>query len=127
MRNSHFTAIIYGWISILVIILLASMLLTIVIRFSTVSEFTLSYLTLIIGLLTLFIGGVVAGLKAKENGWIIGSLTGLGFTLLTFFIQYLGYNEMFSIQQAIYHMTYILAATVGSIIGVNLMSKNKSA
>lgn len=127
MKNSHLVAIVYGWVTILVIILLSSMLLAVVIRFTKISEFTLSYLTLIIGLLTLFIGGVVAGLKGKEKGWVIGGLTGIGFTLLTFFIQYLGFNALFSFQQLIFHITYILAATVGSIVGVNLISTNQNA
>ncbi|MBO1003414.1 TIGR04086 family membrane protein [Pseudogracilibacillus auburnensis] len=127
MKNNHLMAIVYGWVAILVLVLLSSMLLSVLIRFTNVSEFTLSYITLTIGLLSLFIGGVIAGLKGKEKGWILGSLTGIGFTLLTFFIQYLGYNAMFSLQQLIFHITYILAAMIGSIIGVNLIVSNKKA
>jgi len=127
MKNSHLIAIVYGWITILVLILLTSMLLSLFVRFTAISEFTFSYITLTIGLITLFIGGIVAGLKGKEKGWIIGALTGGGFTLLTFLVQYLGFNEVFSMQQTIYHITYILAAIVGSIVGVNLLVPNKSS
>src|SRR5690625_1987445 len=127
MKNSHLIAIVYGWITILVLILLTSMLLSLFVRFTAMSEFTFSYITLTIGLITLFIGGIVAGLKGKEKGWIIGALTGGGFTLLTFLVQYLGFNEVFSMQQTIYHITYILAAIVGSIVGVNLLVPNKSS
>ncbi|MEI3614830.1 TIGR04086 family membrane protein [Pseudogracilibacillus sp. SO30301A] len=126
MKNSYLVAVVYGWISILVLILISSSFLSLIVRFTTVSEFTLSYISLTIGLVTLFIGGIIAGLKGKENGWIVGILTGGGFTLLTFLIQYLGFNEVFSIKQSIYHLTYILAAVVGSIIGVNLMTNKAS-
>ncbi len=127
VKNSYLVAVVYGWISILVLILISSTFLSLVVRFTTVSEFTLSYISLTIGLVTLFIGGIIAGLKGKENGWIVGILTGGGFTLLTFLIQYLGFNEVFSIKQSIYHLTYILAAVVGSIIGVNLMTNKASS
>lgn len=127
MKNSYVVAVVYGWITILVLVLISSLLLSFVIRFTAISEFTLSYISLTIGLITLFIGGMIAGLKGKDKGWIIGALTGVGFTLLTFMIQYLGFNEMFSVQQTIYHMTYILAAIVGSIIGVNLIVANKTS
>lgn len=126
VKNSYLVAVVYGWISILVLILISSSFLSLIVRFTTVSEFTLSYISLTIGLVTLFIGGIIAGLKGKENGWIVGILTGGGFTLLTFLIQYLGFNEVFSIKQSIYHLTYILAAVVGSIIGVNLMTNKAS-
>jgi len=126
MKNTYLLAVVYGWITILVLILISSTILSLAVRLTTISEFTLSYLTLTIGLISLFIGGIIAGLKGKEKGWIIGILTGIGFTLLTFLIQYLGYNEIFSIQQTVYHITYILAAIVGSIIGVNLITTKQT-
>lgn len=125
--NSFLKAVIYGWVAILVLILISSLLLSLVVKFTSISEFTLSYITLTIGLVTLFIGGIIAGLKGKENGWVVGALTGGGFTLLTFLIQFLGFNETFSTQQTIYHLTYILAAIIGSIIGVNLFVSNKAS
>src|SRR5699024_8991423 len=126
MNNNYLKAIVYGWITILVLILLSSVILSVVVRFTAISEFTLSYITLTIGLIALFVVGIISGLKGKENGWMLGALTGVGFTLLTFFVQYLGFNELFSVGQLIYHATYILAAIVGSVIGVNLIVPSKS-
>lgn len=120
MKNGYFMAIIYGWITIFVLILLSSTFLSILMRFMNITEFMLSYLSLTIGIISLLIGGIVAGIKGKEKGLVIGALTGIGFTLLTFFIQYLGYNETFTMQQFIYHIAYIISAMIGSIIGVNL-------
>jgi putative membrane protein (TIGR04086 family) len=77
---------------------------------------------LVIGLISLFIGGLVAGIKGKEKGWITGILTGVGFTLFTFLVQYLGFQQGFSIEQSIHHVAYVLAALFGGVIGVNILS-----
>src|SRR5699024_1753223 len=127
MKNSYLTAVVYGWITVLVLVLISSLLLSLVVRFTAISEVTLSYITLTIRLIALFVGGIISGLKGKENGWVVGALTGAGFTLLTFLVQYLGFDEIFSIQQTVYHTTYILAAVVGGIIGVNLSPKDQTA
>src|SRR5690625_3210453 len=107
MKNTYITALLFGWITTFILILLASVFLSIIIRFTFMTEYTLSYLALAIGIISLLIGGMVAGIKGKEKGWVIGALTGVGFTFLTFLIQYLGYNEVFTMQQLIYHITYI--------------------
>ena len=120
-------ALVYGWTTILFMTLTAGALLSLIIRYSNIQPSTLSYITLAVGLLTLFVGGFIAGVKGKNKGWVIGLLTGLGFTLLIFFIQYLGYNELFSMKQTVYHGVYLLCAIFGSIIGVNLAGNNQES
>lgn len=126
MNRTSLMAIVYGWIAALIIIFLASSIVVFIIKFTSISEVTLGFITLAIGLTTLFIGGIVAGLKAKEKGWLIGLIIGLGFALLTFTVQYLGVNVTFTIEQVIYHSTYTLAAIIGSIFGVNLSNNQAS-
>ena len=94
MKGNQFTALLYGWIVVLLLVLFASMILALFLKFSSLDEATLSWLTLVIGLISLFIGGLVAGLKGKSKGWVIGSLIGVGFTLFVFFVQYLGYKQI---------------------------------
>src|SRR5699024_1870536 len=112
-------ALLYGWTIILFIVLTSSAVLAIVIKHSNITEQTLSYITLIIGLVTLFIGGLVAGLRGKSNGWMLGFIVGLCFSLLILLIQYLGFNELFSLNQNLFRIAYILCAVVGSIVGAN--------
>lgn len=126
MNRTSLMAIVYGWITALIMIFIASSIVALIIKFTNISEVTLGFITLAIGLITLFIGGIVAGLKAKEKGWLIGLIIGLGFALLTFIVQYLGVNVTFTIQQVVYHSTYTLAAIIGGIFGVNL-SNNQVA
>lgn len=126
MRKQQFIALMYGWIIVLGLILIASIILAFLLRFTTFSEPTLTWVALVIGLIALFIGGMVAGVKGKSKGWIIGAITGLGFTLLTFLVQYLGYQQGFSMEQSIHHLGYILAAVFGGVIGVNVVGPQEN-
>jgi putative membrane protein (TIGR04086 family) len=123
LQRSFFSAVLYGWIVIIIILLLASLVLALIIRFLNMTEISVSYISLIIGFITLLIGGLVAGIKGKENGLMIGLFTGIGFTILTFIVQYLGYDTVFSVKQSLYHLGYIICAVLGSIIGVNFASQ----
>lgn len=118
------TALLYGWIVVFGIILITSIILAFVLRFSSLNEPTLSWITLTLGLITLFIGGLVAGIKGKAKGWIIGATIGIGFTLFIFLVQYLGYQQSFTMQQSLHHLGYILAAVIGGVIGVNVVVVN---
>ncbi|WP_164668501.1 TIGR04086 family membrane protein [Virgibacillus doumboii] len=122
MRKQQFIALMYGWIVVLGLILLSSIILAFLLRFTTMGESTLSWVTLAVGLICLFIGGIVAGIKGKQKGWIIGSATGLGFTLFTFLVQYLGYQQVFTMEQSLHHLGFIVAALIGGVLGVNMGS-----
>lgn len=125
MRNNQFTALLYGWIVIFSLVFLTSVMFALLLRFTNLNEQTLSWTTLVVGLISLFIGGLVAGVKGKSKGWIIGGITGVGFTLFVFLVQYLGYKQSFSLEQSLHHLGYILAALVGGVFGVNFVSSEK--
>jgi|SRR5690625_285640 len=122
MNRSTIIAVGYGWITLFILVLIFALFTSLIIRFTTISELTLTYLTFSFGIIALFIGGFIAGLKGKDKGWLLGAITGIGFTLFTFMIQYLGFNGSFSFEQIIYHGSFIVAAIVGSVIGVNLVT-----
>jgi len=121
VRKQQFVALLYGWIITLGLLLLTSIILAFLLQFTAMDETTLSWITLAVGLISLFIGGIVAGVKGKEKGWVIGAATGAGFTLFTFLVQYLGYQQGFSLEQSLHHAGFILAALLGGAIGVNVI------
>ncbi|CDQ39460.1 MULTISPECIES: TIGR04086 family membrane protein [Virgibacillus] len=121
MQKNQFTALLYGWITVFGLIMIASFILALLLRFTSFNEPALSWVTLIIGLLSLFIGGMAAGIKGKAKGWIIGAITGTGFTLFIFLVQYLGYQQGFSLEQMLHHVAYIAAALFGGAVGVNIV------
>ena len=126
MKNKQLLALFYGWIFVFTIIFVSSIVIALLLRFTTFNEPTLSWVTLIIGFIALFIGGIVAGLRSKARGWMIGGMIGLGFTLIIFFIQYLGYKQSFSLGQSLHHVGYILSALLGGILGVNMVDNERS-
>lgn len=126
VKGNQFIALLYGWVVIIGLILLTSFILGILLRFTSMDETTLSWATLITGLIALFIGGIVAGVKGQKKGWIIGSITGLGFTLFIFLVQYLGFQQTFSMQQSLHHVGFIAAALLGGILGVNMVVEEKN-
>ncbi|WP_106497039.1 TIGR04086 family membrane protein [Lentibacillus sp. Marseille-P4043] len=127
MKKQQFIALMYGWIVILGLILLTSFVLGLLLRFTSMDETTLSWVSLAVGLIALFIGGIVAGVKGKKKGWVIGAITGLGFTLFTFLVQYLGYQQTFSLEQSLHHAGFVAAALVGGVIGVNIFVADKKS
>lgn len=125
MNNHQFTALLYGWIVIFSLVFITSIILAFLLRFTLLNEPILSWITLGIGMVSLFIGGLVAGIKGKSKGWVIGGITGIGFTLFVFLVQYLGYKQAFSLEQSLHHLGYILAALVGGVLGVNFVVADK--
>lgn len=120
--KKHCFALIYGWIFVLAFILIGSFILALILQFTTVSQSMLSWIAFAVGLLALFCGGLITGMKGKAKGWIFGGIVGAGFTLFVFFVQYLGYQNGFTFEQLMHHSAFILAAMFGGMIGVNLFS-----
>lgn len=123
MTKNSMVAIVYGVITIFVIVLSSSLILSLLLRFTKVQESSLTWLILSLSFLALFIGGFVSGGKGKQKGWLIGGGTGLLFTLLVFLVQYLGYQTSFSIEQMLYHIGYVIVAVLGGVVGVNTSSR----
>lgn len=126
MFQERMKALGYGWATILVMMLLGSLVLALFLRFTDMTAGTLQWITLVLGLLTLFIGGFVSGAKGKERGWMLGLITGLGFVLIVLLFQYLGYQKGMSTTQMMYQGGYTLAAMLGGVIGVNIAGDKQS-
>ncbi|MFC0522483.1 TIGR04086 family membrane protein [Pontibacillus salicampi] len=125
MTKDRLMALMYGWIAIFILMTVSSLILAIILRFSEMTESTLQWTTLVIGLLTLFAGGFISGMKGKEKGWLLGVLTGAGFTLIVLLFRYLGYEEGMGLTQMLYHSGYVAIALLGGMIGVNMSSSTQ--
>lgn len=122
-ERTFFPAILLGLITILLIILSTSVIISIVLSFTSLTESSVSWLITSIAFIALFLGGAMAGIKAKRKGWLIGGSTAIIFSIITFLIQYLGYDTTFTPTQYVIHACYILAAVVGGVISVNMFHK----
>lgn len=115
-----FSSMLYGLVVIFILALSFSLIVSLLLTFSSLTESSFTWIILGVSFLTLFIGGLVSGAKSKQKGWITGAGTAFLFTLVTFLVQYLGYNIGFSTEQYLYHGGYLLCAAIGGIIGVNI-------
>lgn len=125
MFQERVKALGYGWATILVMMLICSLVLALFLRFTDMTSGTLQWLTLVLGIITLFVGGFVSGAKGKERGWMLGLITGVGFVLIVLLFQYLGYQKGMSTTQMIYQGGYTLAAVLGGVLGVNMVGERK--
>lgn len=118
--RGFFPAVLFGLTTILVVALSFSLVVSLVLSFTSFTEHSVKWLITVVAFVTMFLGGTISGAKAKEKGWIAGAVTAVLFSVLTFIIQYLGYDNSFTSEQYLYHGGYMVVAAIGGIIGVNL-------
>ncbi|RSD24083.1 TIGR04086 family membrane protein [Mesobacillus subterraneus] len=120
-------AVLYGVIAIFLLAIVSSLIFSLLLKFTSVQESSLQYVMTSISFLSIFIGGFITGGNGKEKGWMIGGATGLVYTVIIFLFQYLGYDSLFSFEQIIYHICYIITAMMGGILGVNIAGSPSKA
>ena len=116
------SSVLYGVLAIFILITISSLIFSFILRFTNIQEQSIKLIVTIISFIALFIGGFVCGSRGKEKGWLLGSLTGILYTFIIFLSQYLGYGNLFSTEQTIYHLCFILTAMMGGVLGVNMLS-----
>lgn len=97
-----------------------SLIFSLILSFTNTQEHSIKLLVTIISFFCVFAGGFICGGKGKQKGWMIGGATGGLYSLVIFLYQYLGQAELFSIEQLVYYICYILTSMMGGILGVNL-------
>ncbi len=114
------SAIIYGTVSIFILAVIFSLIFSLLLRFTSLTESSISYLILILSFISIFIGGLISGGKGKKQGWLLGGGTGLLYILIILAFQYLGFDQTFSSKEWIQSLCYILVCMMGGVLGVNL-------
>jgi putative membrane protein (TIGR04086 family) len=115
-----FSAVVYGVLTILVIVLTCSVIFSLLLRFTNLQESSLQWLVMALSFFALFAGGFISGGKGKEKGWLMGGSTAIIFTCIVLLYQYLGQESGFTLEQTFYHLGYLATAVLGGIMGVNI-------
>lgn len=123
MAHRFFPAVFIGLSFTLGIALVAAAIIATLLSMTTLTEQSIGWVMIAIAFLALFVGGFVAGGKAKTKGWLAGCLCAAMFCLLASAISYLGYNEALTLKQVILFASYGGIAALGGVIGVNLSSE----
>ncbi|EGL81629.1 hypothetical protein CathTA2_2992 [Caldalkalibacillus thermarum TA2.A1] len=125
MENISLRPVLTGLLTIIVILLSLSLIFSLVLYFTSLPETTLQWFLMPTTLVTVLIGGLIAGYQSGRKGWYFGGLTGLGFILLSWLLSYLGYETPISVYTLLQYAGFLLIAMLGGIIGVNLSPQRK--
>jgi len=120
MRPSPFSSIGWGLFVATLLVFAGSLLTATVLRFTSVSEQTLSYWTYGTSAIALLIGGFVSGRHSGQRGWYYGGVTGLLYGTLIWIIGFLGFDASFDTATLWFLVMAFLCAALGGILGVNL-------
>ncbi len=121
--KQRLTAVVYGWLSILILLLITSMTLALFLRFTSLTNPLLNQIAVVAMFLILFISGFISGIKAKQKGLIVGLMLSLSYSFLVYVFHYLGYSQHFSLMQNLYHLGFLIITIIGAVFGVNLTGK----
>ena len=112
--------IIYGISTNTISVLLFGMIFGLLLRLTSIPEDSLTWVFRILSFIIMLTGGLVAGMLAKNNGYLVGIITAITFSLLILSIQYLGFDQWFSMEQWITHGGFLVASMIGGMLGSSL-------
>lgn len=113
------SSVLYGVLTIFILVIGASLLSSLVLRYTNVAESSFFWILIAFSFVAMFIGGFISGGRSGEKGWFAGVLTALFYSFIVLFTQYLSFNLWFDMQQIGMHAGYLIAAVFGGMIGVN--------
>lgn len=120
-------AVFYGVFAILLLALIGSLVLSLLLRFTNLTEESLFWVITSLSFFAVFVGGVVSGGKGKEKGWLLGAMTAVMYTGIVLLFQFLGYGKTLSLESYLYHGGFLVTAMIGGMLGVNLSSSKRKA
>ncbi|EGK14560.1 MULTISPECIES: TIGR04086 family membrane protein [Kroppenstedtia] len=100
-------------------VLAGSLILAILLRFSTVAEADLPYFTYGINGVALVSGGWLAGRRAGYKGWLYGGMTGILYVLIVLIVGFLAFDASMRVQPFLFTVCATGLSTLGGIFGVN--------
>ena len=121
------SAVLYGTLAIFSLVIISSLIFAFLLRFTSLQESSIQFIITAISFASIFAGGFISGGKGKQKGWLLGGLTGLIYSAIIFLFQFLGLDSLFSFEQIVYHICYILIAMMGGILGVNMGGNSRTA
>ncbi|MFA9557187.1 TIGR04086 family membrane protein [Evansella sp. AB-rgal1] len=124
MHHRIFSSALYGILTILILVIVASLISSTLLKFTTLQESSFTWILLGFSFLAVFIGGFISGGRSGQKGWIAGGTTAILYSLVIFLVQFLGYNQGFDGEQLLIHTGYVLIAIVGGILGVNVRGES---
>lgn len=106
-----------GW-SLLILFIL-TFLTTVFNYFNLLSDSLMSFIKIVIPIISLFIGGIMMGKSSLKKGWLEGLKLGLVFSILFFILSILFFKYTFHFNNLLYYIIIITSSILGSMVGIN--------
>lgn len=113
----------YNFLISLGILLILTLILSIFHYFDLVSNSILKWSKILIPLISIFVGGLLNGIKANKKGYLKGIQVGGMLVIFFFLISILGFYSSIHFFTFIYYILIILFAMLGAIIGIQKKTK----
>ncbi|WP_339063904.1 TIGR04086 family membrane protein [Tepidibacillus marianensis] len=107
------------------IAILSSIILTLLLYFTSLSEQSLPLLIYITTAISLLTGGFKTGKLAATRGWYFGGITGAIYGLVLTLIWFLGFNLGFQLRLLAIILLSFLFGSLGGMFGVNTTTNTK--
>lgn len=104
-------------------VLAGSVIITLLLRYTALSEVNLPYFTYGINGISILAGGWLAGAKSQKRGWLSGGLTGLFYVLLIFLIGFLAFDTSMRVQPLLFTVCVVSLSALGGILGINTRTR----
>ena len=105
-----------GYITIGLII--STIIITILNYFGILAGTTLNIISVIVVIMSLFIGGYLTGRKANKKGYLEGIKFGLIMIVIILLLNLLVFKNEFSLINILYYLILLFSSTLGSMIGI---------
>ena len=91
--------------------------------FNIIGSNTLSFIKIIIMIISALAGGILIGINTKDKGWLAGIRYAFVFIIFIVLLNYLGYDYGIKLKSLIYYIIIIVSSMIGSMIGINNQKK----
>jgi len=120
-NKTHLIAspLIAGLVYAFIIMGVASLIVTLLLAFTSQQESSLPVYTYIIHLFSIFIGGVVYGKRKGSKGWYHGGLLGLFYAAIIIIVGLIGFKQGVHLQTAMFLLAAFSIGSLGGMIGIN--------
>ncbi|SEP92883.1 TIGR04086 family membrane protein [Piscibacillus halophilus] len=109
-----------GVVTVIGLMLVGSLVIAIIVNFSTLSSSAFQWISFITSVLVLMVGGFIGGKKTEEKGWLTGAVVGIIYVIGIILYQFLAQDAWMYQNQFLYFLIFVLAAVVGGMFGVNI-------
>lgn len=111
---------------IFVLIIVFSLLISTLNYFDIVGSGIINIFEIISVIVSMFVGGVFIGKNSNNKGYLQGLKIGGISLVILFLLNYLGFNNSFSISTILFYLIIIVSSIIGSVVGINKNKQNNN-